>query len=63
MMEMEEKYLTPAQREKLSPGLKMGIIKKKMGMKTKNPMTKGTKGTKRTKGTKAIPMAMKNYGK
>lgn len=54
-MELEEKYLTPAQREKLSPGLKMGIIKKKMnGMK----MMKKTK-TKR----KTIPMAMKNYGK
>jgi hypothetical protein len=57
-MELEERYLTPAQREKLSPGLKMGIIKKKMnGMSTMKKMKK-TK-TKR----KTIPMAMKNYGK
>lgn len=57
-MELEEKYLTPAQREKLSPGLKMGIIKKKMnGMTTMKKMKK-TKTKKKT-----IPMAMKNYGK
>lgn len=57
-MELEEKYLTPAQREKLSMGLKMGIIRKKMnGMKMMKTMKK-TK-SKRTK----IPMAEKNYGK
>lgn len=60
-MELEEKYLTPAQREKLSPGLKMGIIKKKMnGMST---MKKMKKTKTKTKTRKTIPMAMKNYGK
>jgi len=58
-MELEEKYLTPAQREKLSPGLKMGIIRKRMGQGRE--LLGPRKGKTKTK--KTIKMAMKNYGK